>query len=93
LSLYVSTVLYNGYETWSVILREEYKPRVFENRMLRGIFEPERDKIIESLRKLHYEELHTLYFLPISIRIIKPWIGWGRNVARLERRTVDRTFW
>jgi hypothetical protein len=35
---------------------------VFENRMLRGIFEPERGEIIESLRKLHYKE-HTSYLI------------------------------
>ena len=32
-------VLY-GCETWSLILREERKPRVFENMVLRRIFGP-----------------------------------------------------
>ena len=27
-----------GCETWSLTLREEWKPRVFENKLLRGIF-------------------------------------------------------
>jgi hypothetical protein len=35
-------VLY-GCETWSVTLREQHKLRVFENRVLRGIFGPKRD--------------------------------------------------
>ena len=37
-------VLY-GYETWSLILREEHRLRVFENRVLRRIFGPKRDGV------------------------------------------------
>jgi hypothetical protein len=36
-------VLY-GCETWSLILREEHRLRVFENRVLRRIFGPKRDE-------------------------------------------------
>jgi hypothetical protein len=32
-------------ETWSVALREERRLRVFENRVLRGIFGPKRDEV------------------------------------------------
>jgi hypothetical protein len=35
-------VLY-GCETWSLAVREEHKLRVFENRVLRRIFEPKRN--------------------------------------------------
>ena len=35
-----------GCETWSVMLREEGRPRVFENRLLGKIFGPKRDKVI-----------------------------------------------
>jgi len=35
-------VLY-GCETWSLILREEHRLRVFENRVLRGIYGPKRE--------------------------------------------------
>jgi hypothetical protein len=38
--------------------------RVFENRVLRGIFEPKRDEAMGGWRKLHNEELHDLYFSP-----------------------------
>jgi hypothetical protein len=38
-------VLY-GYETWSLTSREERRLRVFENRMLRRIFGPKRNKAI-----------------------------------------------
>ena len=37
-------VLY-GCETWSLTLREEWKLRVFENRVLRRIFGPRRDEV------------------------------------------------
>jgi hypothetical protein len=44
---------------------------VFENRVLRTIFEPKRDEVIEEWRKLHHEELHNLYSSPSIIRMIK----------------------
>jgi hypothetical protein len=34
-----------GCETWSLILREERRPKVFENRVLRRIFGPKRDEV------------------------------------------------
>jgi hypothetical protein len=34
-----------GCETWSLILREEHRLRVFENRVLRKIFGPKRDEV------------------------------------------------
>jgi hypothetical protein len=34
-------------------LREENRLRVFENRLLRGIFEPKRKDVREEWRKLH----------------------------------------
>jgi len=53
-------VLY-GCETWSLTLREECRLRVFENRVLRRIFGPKRDKVTVEWRKLHNEELIDLY--------------------------------
>jgi hypothetical protein len=44
-------------ETWSLLLREEHRPRVFENRVLRRIFGPKREEVTEGWRKLHNEEL------------------------------------
>jgi hypothetical protein len=52
-------VLY-GSETWSLTVREEYKLRVFENRVLRRIFGPKGDGVTGGWRKLHNEELHNL---------------------------------
>jgi hypothetical protein len=44
---------------------------VFENRVLRRIFEPKRDGMTGGWRKLHNEELHNFYTSPSIIRIIK----------------------
>jgi hypothetical protein len=43
---------------------------VFENRVLRRIFEPKRDEVTGDLRKLHNEELHNLYSSASIIRMI-----------------------
>jgi hypothetical protein len=58
-------------ETWSLTLREEYRLRVFENRVLRRIFGPRRREVTVGWRKLHSKELHDLYSSPSIIRIIK----------------------
>jgi hypothetical protein len=63
-------VLY-GCETWSLILREERRLRVFENRVLRRIFGPKGDEVIGGWRKLRNEELHNMYGSPSIIRTIK----------------------
>ena len=41
-TIFLPVVLY-GCETWSLILREEHRLRVFENRVLRRIFGPRRE--------------------------------------------------
>jgi hypothetical protein len=52
-------VLY-GCETWSLILREEHRLKVSENRVLRRIYGPKRDEVTGEWRKLHNEELRYL---------------------------------
>jgi len=49
-----------GCETWSFIFREERRLRVFENKVLRRIFEPKRDDVTGEWRKLHIEGLNDL---------------------------------
>jgi hypothetical protein len=72
-----------GCETWSLTLRVEHRLRVFENRVLRRIFGPKRDKVT-SWRKLHNEELYDLYPSPGIIRMIKSRrIRWTGNIARM----------
>jgi hypothetical protein len=70
----------------SLTLREEHRLRVFENRVLRGIFGPKRDEVTGGWRKLHNEELYGLYSSPSIVRVIKArrmkwqgmWRAWGR---------------
>jgi hypothetical protein len=83
-------VLY-GCKTWSLRLREQRWLRVFEDRVLRGIFGPKRDE--GEWRKLHNEEHNHLYCSPNIVLVIKSrimrWVGHvactreGRDVSRL----------
>jgi hypothetical protein len=50
-------------------LREEHRLRVFDNRVLRRIFGPKRDED-GSWRKLHNDELHSLYSSPNIVMVI-----------------------
>jgi hypothetical protein len=64
-------------------LREGHRLRVFENRVLRKIFGPKKEKD-GSWRKLHNVELHDLYS---SLRSMK----WAGHVARMgEGRIIYR---
>jgi len=55
-------------ETWSVTLREEQKPRVFENMVLKKIFRPKRGEVTGEWRRLHNEELYHFLLLAGIIR-------------------------
>jgi hypothetical protein len=81
-----------GCETWSVTLREEHRLRVFENRVLRRIFETRRDEVLGEWRKLHKGELHNLYSsLHIIRQIISRRMRWAGHVARMgEGRNAYR---
>jgi hypothetical protein len=50
-------------------LREEHRLRIFENRVLRRTFGPKREED-RSWRKLHNDELHSLYFSPNTVNVI-----------------------
>ena len=55
--------------------------------MLRRVFGPKRDEVIEEWRKLHNEELNDLYRSPNIVRVIKLRITrWAGHVARVGER-------
>jgi hypothetical protein len=51
-----------GCETWLFTLREEHRLRVFENRVLRGVFGAKGVEVTGEWRKLNNEEINDLYF-------------------------------
>jgi hypothetical protein len=50
-TIILPVVLY-GCEVWSLTLREEHRPRVFENRVLRRIFGPKRDEVMGGMEEV-----------------------------------------
>jgi hypothetical protein len=79
-------VLY-GSETLSLTLREECRLKVFENRLLRRIFGPERIEVAEEWRRLHKKEIYARYFSPNTIQVIKSRrLRWAGLVARMRDR-------
>jgi hypothetical protein len=82
-------------ETWSVTLREENRLRVFENRVLRGIFGRRRDEVTGKWRKMHNGDLHNLCSFPNITRQIKSKrMRWAGHVAcRREDRKCTWFGW
>ena len=86
-------VLY-GCETWSLTLREEHRLRVFENRVLRGVFGAKRDGVTGEWIRLHNEELNDLYCSPNIVRVIKSRrMRWAGHVAGKEEGEMCTRFW
>ena len=68
---FVLLVVLYGCGTWSVMPREEHRMKVFENRVLRKIFEPMCDEVTGEWVRLRNEERHDLYTSPNIIQVIK----------------------
>ena len=64
-------VVVYGCEMWLLILREECRLRVFENKVLRRTFGPKKDEVTGEWRKLHNEELNDVYSSPNIVQVIK----------------------
>jgi hypothetical protein len=90
-TIILPVVLY-GCKTLFLTLRKERKLKVFENRVLRKIFGPERDEIIGIWRQRHDEELHNLNSSPNKIRMTKPRrMRWeGHVTSMIEKRNAYR---
>jgi hypothetical protein len=83
-TIILPVVLY-GCQTWSLTFREKQRLRVIENRVLRKIFGPKRDGVTVERRRIHNEELNTLY--PSNIFwVIKLRMRWAGHVARIGVR-------
>jgi len=86
-------VVLNGCENWSLLLREDRRLRVFENRVLRRAFGPKMDDVTGEGRKLHNEELRDLYSLPKIVRVVKSRrMRWVWHMARMGRGEVCTGF-
>ena len=67
----------------------ERRLRVFENRVLRRIFGPKRDKVTGEWIKLHNEELNDLYSSLNIVWVIKSRrMRWARHVAHMGGEPV-----
>jgi hypothetical protein len=75
-------------------LREEHRLRVFENRVLRKIFGTKREED-GSWRKLHNDNIQSLYSSPNIVRKIKSrrmmWAG--RGIHGGEERCLQGFGW
>jgi len=85
MTIILLAVIY-GCEIWSLTLREKCRLRMLENRLLRKIFGPKRDKVTEDWRELHTNELQDMCSTHNIIQVIKSRTSWTRLVAHMEQR-------
>ena len=94
-----------GCETGSLILMEERRLRLCENRFLRKVFAHKRYEVTGECRKLHNEELSDLYSLPNIVGVVKSsrmrWVWYvvrmweGRDVHRVlvQKTELKKPLW
>jgi len=75
-------VLY-GCEARYLTLKEKRSLRVFENRILWRVIGPKWNEDGEW-RRLHNEELHSLYRSPNIVRVKSRRLRWAGHVGRME---------
>ena len=69
----------------SLILQNEKKFRIFENKLLSKIYGPKINEETREWKKLHNEELHAIYASPDIVRIIKAGrLQWAGYVAQIK---------
>jgi hypothetical protein len=88
----VAPVVLYWCETGSLILKEELRFRVFENRVLRRIFGPQRDEVTGEWRKLRNEELKLTHYCA-GDKNAKNEKGGALRVARMGRGEACTGFW
>jgi hypothetical protein len=75
-------------------MREEYRLRVFENRVLKRIFGPKRNEVIWEWRRLHNKEVYALYSSRNIVRAIKSRrLKLAGYVARVREMRGVYIFW
>jgi hypothetical protein len=78
-------------------LREKYRLRVFENRVLRSTVGPKRDEVTGEWRKLYNEDLNDLYSSPNNVQVIKSrkmrWVGHVARMVGGKRRGYAGFWW
>jgi hypothetical protein len=86
------SLIFYGSETSSLALEEEHRLRMFANIVLKTIFLPKRDEIVEGWRKRHNEELGNIYPQPNIVGMIESRrMGWTEQVERMsEKRNACR---
>jgi len=73
-------------ETWSLVLRKEFRLRMFENRVLRRTFGPKREQVVGGWRRLSNKELHNLCASANIITVIAPRrMRWVKHVTWMGR--------
>jgi hypothetical protein len=77
-----------------LILREERALKVFENRVLRKTFGPQKDEATGDCRKSHSNKLRDRYSPPHLMRVMKSRImRWTVHMAGWGRAQVCTGFW
>jgi hypothetical protein len=77
-----------------VTLRKERRLRVLDNRMLRRIFGPVREKVRDKWRRLHFAELYDLHFSANIMSVIKNNVmGGACSTYWVEERCIQCFGW